>query len=494
MNGRISKKIESTTKRCVPALAVSLAALLALAGGQTAAGPAENGGRPNIVVILADDLGISDLGCYGADLIETPRLDALAKESAVFRQAYASAPVCSPTRAALMTGKHPARLGMTIWSEGSLGGPQNRKLLQGESKHDLPLSEITLAERLHEAGYATGLVGKWHLGNAQHYAETQGFDVDVGGTLWGAPHTFFWPYRGSGRFGQEFRYVPGLPRGKAGDYLTDQLTAAAIRFIDDAGEQPFFLLLAHHAPHTPIEAPAEMVEHFRGKLRPELKHQNAAYAAMLKSLDDNVGRVLDHLQQRGLAGKTLVVFTSDNGGYIGIDRKSGHSVPCTSNFPWRSGKGSLYEGGIRVPLLVRSPATRPGERTQRVVTADLSVTLLAAAGLLPPKDLPGDGVDFSAALGDASATISRDALYWHYPHYYETTTPVSAIRAADWKLLEYFEDGRRELYNLSDDPREAHDVAAHQPAKAAELARQLAEWRTTVGAKLPLPNPEYRAK
>lgn len=250
---------------------------------------------PNIVVILADDLGAIDLGCYGADLHETPRLDALAKESILFRQAYASAPVCSPTRAALMTGKHPARVGITIWAEGSLGGPQNRQLLQGDSKHDLPPDEKTLAERLHEAGYATALVGKWHLGDGDHSPETQGFDVNIGGTRWGAPQSFFWPYRGSGRFGQEFRFVPGLPLGKPGDYLTDKLTDAAISFIDRAGQQPFFLFLAHHSPHTPIEAPQPLIEHFQAKLKPELKHQNPAYAAMVKNLDHNVGRVLDHL-------------------------------------------------------------------------------------------------------------------------------------------------------------------------------------------------------
>src|SRR4051794_17544999 len=351
-----------------------------------------------MVVILADDLGAADLGCYGADLIETPRLDSLARESVVFRQAYASAPVCSPTRAALMTGKHPARVGITIWAEGSLAGPQNRKLIQGESKHDLPLEEVTLAERLHEAGYATALVGKWHLGDGDHAPETQGFDVSIGGTRWGAPQTFFWPYRGSGRFGQDFRYVPGLPLGKPGDYLTDKLTDAALAFIDSAGQRPFFLLLAHHAPHTPIEAPQPTVDYFQAKLRPEMKHQNSGYAAMIKSLDDNVGRVLDHLRSRGLAENTLVVFTSDNGGYVGVDRKSVFTAPCTSNYPLRSGKGSLYEGGIRVPLIVRWPGATAAERPQAVVTSDLFFTLLAAADLAAARDQQLDGIDLSSLV------------------------------------------------------------------------------------------------
>jgi arylsulfatase A len=450
--------------------------------------------RPNIVVILADDLGAVDLGCYGADLIETPRLDALAKESVMFRQAYASAPVCSPTRAALMTGKHPARVGITIWAEGSLAGPQNRKLIQGESKHDLPLEEVTLAERLHEAGYATALVGKWHLGDGDHAPETQGFDVSIGGTRWGAPQTFFWPYRGSGRFGQDFRYVPGLPLGKPGDYLTDKLTDAAIAFIDSARERPFCLYLAHHAPHTPIEAPADLVDHFKAKLRPEMKHQNAGYAAMIKSLDDNVGRVLDHLKARGLADDTIVIFTSDNGGYIGVDRRSSFNAPCTNNAPLRSGKGSLYEGGIRVPLLIRGPGWQAGERPQPVVTTDLFFTLLAAAGASPGADQPTDGVDLTPVLKSGAANIGHSTLYWHYPHYYETTTPVSAVRSGDWKLMEYFEDGRRELYNLRDDPTEARDLARSNPDKAADLTKELAHWRTSVGGKLPQPNTQYRGK
>src|SRR4029078_4231857 len=203
-------------------------------------------------------------------------------------------------------------------------------------------------------------------------------DMNIGGTRWGAPQSFFWPFKGSGRFGAaDFRYLPGLPLGKAGDYLTDTLTDAAISFIDSAGKQPFLLYLAHHAPHTPIEAPKDLVDHFQAKLKPEMKHQNAGYAAMVKNLDDNVGRVLDHLKTRGLLDNTIVVFTSDNGGYIGIDRKSAFAAPCTNNHPLRSGKGSLYEGGIRVPLIIRWPAAAASERMQPAHTGDLFFTLLA---------------------------------------------------------------------------------------------------------------------
>jgi arylsulfatase A-like enzyme len=448
---------------------------------------------PNIVLILADDLGAVDLGCYGADLHETPRLDRLARESVVFRQAYSAAPVCSPTRAALMTGKHPARLGITIWSEGSLAGPQNRRLLQGESKHDLPHEELTLSERLQKAGYVTGLVGKWHLGDADHAPETQGFDVNIGGTRWGAPQSFFWPYRGQGRFGQEYRYVPGLPLGKEGDYLTDALTDAAIRFIDSAGNRPFFLYLAHYAPHTPMEAPLPLVRQFTAKLRPDHKHKNPVYAAMVHKLDESVGRVLDHLSQRGLKENTIVVFTSDNGGFIGPDRRSQHpTTPCTSNHPLRSGKGSLYEGGIRVPLIVRWPGIKPGERPHAVMTTDLFVTLATSA--VGSMDEPFDGVNLSPVIQDRDSPLPPRNLYWHYPHYYETTTPVSAVRSGDWKLLEYFEDGRHELYNLAEDPYESRDLATHQPEKLAGLSRDLAQWRQAAGAKLPRPNPAYQAR
>jgi arylsulfatase A-like enzyme len=442
--------------------------------------------KPNIVLILADDLGWSDLGCYGADLHKTPHLDRLAQQAVRFTDAYAMS-VCTPSRAALLTGKHAARLKMTIWSEGTQGGPKNRKLIQAESLHDLPHTEITLAKRLHDAGYLTALVGKWHLGDAAHYPETHGFDVNIGGTQWGAPQTFFRPYSGSGRF-PEFRYVPHLEFGKPGEYLTDRLTDEALRVIDQAGDQPFFLYLAHHAPHTPIEAKPNDVSHFEAKIRPGQHHQNAVYAAMVKSLDDSVGRVLDHLKQRGLAENTIVIFTSDNGGYIGTEK--GQTVPVTSNAPLRSGKGSLYEGGIRVPLIVRWPGVTPAgvECREPVIVMDLFHTLTGALSLEKSKGA-ADGMDIGPLLRDPAQTLKREALYFHYPHYYPTTTPVGAIRAGDWKLLEYFEDGRCELYHLKNDPGEKTDLASRMPDKAASLRKQLQRWRAEVRAAEPTPNP-----
>jgi arylsulfatase A-like enzyme len=470
--------------------AVALAFLCSVSALEAAGAPK----RPNIVLILADDLGWADLGGYGADLHETPHLDRLAQRGMRFTDAYAMS-VCSPTRAMLLTGKHAARLRITIWAEGSLQGPTNRKLLQAESRHDLPHTETTLAKLLHEAGYLTALVGKWHLGDADHYPETHGFDINVGGTRWGAPQSFFWPYRGSGTFGSEYRYVPHLDFGRPGEYLTDRLTDEALRVIDRAGTQPFFLYLAHHAPHTPIEAKADDVKHFEARLQPGLHHRHPTYAAMVKSLDDSVGRILARLQERGLDDHTIVIFTSDNGGFIGPDPRSGLRIPVTSNWPLRSGKGSLYEGGLRVPLLIRVPGVTPPNATCRepVLLADLFPTLLAAAGL-PATKSTIDGLDLSALLRDPAAKLQRDALHFHYPHYYATTTPAGAIRAGDWKLLEYFEDNRVELYNLKDDLSEKTDRAKDQPDRAAALRLRLQEWRASVGAAMPTPNAGYKGK
>ncbi len=445
--------------------------------------------KPNIVLILADDLGWSDLGCYGADLHETPYLDRLAGQGMRFTSAYAM-PVCSPTRCALMTGRHAARVPMTIWSEGALNGPKNRKLLQATSLHSLPASETTVAKCLQQVGYLTALVGKWHLGDADHYPETHGFDVNIGGTHWGAPQTFWWPYRGTGRFGPEYRYVPNLEFGRPSEYLTDRLTDEALRVIEHAGNQPFFLVLAHHAPHTPIEAKPLDVAAFTSKLRPEFKHQNPVYAAMVKSLDQSVGRVVAKLKDAQLQENTILIFASDNGGFVGTDKKSGQTVPVTNNAPLRSGKGSCYEGGIRVPLIVQWPGVTTAGTicSQPVVVMDLLPTLLAAAGAsLPSVQL--DGVDLTRLLRNPSLALEPRQLFFHYPHYYETTTPVSAIRSENWKLLEYFEDSRIELYDLAQDLSETKEVSRQYPVKAAELLQSLRTWRSEIGAVLPTANP-----
>jgi len=459
--------------------------------------------RPNIVFILADDLGWTDLACYGSDLHETPHLDRLAQEGMCFTQAYAMS-VCSPTRAAILSGKHAARLHFTIWREGTFKPAGKRRLIEGETIHDLPHSERTLAEQFKGRGYLCFHVGKWHLGDGDHSPETHGFDINIGGTHWGAPTTFFHPFSGAGRFGPEFRYVPGLGLGGPGDYLTDRLTDEAIKLIDQAGERPFFLNLWYHNPHTPIQGKPDLVQKFRRRIKSGMGHKNPDYAAMVFSLDENVGRLLHRLDDKGLAGNTLVVFVSDNGGYIGIDRKSGQTVPVTSNAPLRSGKGSLYEGGIRVPLIVRHPGVVPAHTVcdEPVTCMDFLPTFLEATGVTPKVTAGSrkasssqlDGVSFYSLLRDPKSSLPKRPLFFHYPHYYPTTTPVSALRDGPWKLLEYFEDNHLELYNLDTDPGEATNLVRQMPKKAATLHRQLKNWQKTVAASLPKQNPGYVRK
>ncbi|MBI5282308.1 MAG: sulfatase [Candidatus Solibacter usitatus] len=441
--------------------------------------------RPlNFVFILADDLGWADTGPYGADLHETPNLDRLAGQGMLFTRAYAASPVCTPTRASIMTGKHPARLHMTVWRENSLNPPRDRKLIPPQTEPDLPHSEVTVAEMLRDAGYFTAHIGKWHLGGAAHYPETQGFDVNIGGALWGAPQTYFYPYSGSRNFGGEYRYVPGLHGGKPGEYLTDRLTTEALRTLDLAGSRPFFLNLWHHTVHTPIEGQPALVDKYKARIRPGMKHRNAAYAAMVQSLDDSVGRVMADLDRRGIADRTAVVFTSDNGGYVNPYQ----GLQVTDNSPLRSGKGSLYEGGLRVPLLVRWPGvTRPGSRCESpVCSTGFMATMAEMAGLRPPPAL--DGVSLGPLLRGDRPPADQE-LFFHYPHYYPTTTPAGAVIRGDWKLIEYFEDSHMELYNLKDDLSETRDLAAAKPEIARDLHARLKAWRAEVGAQMPVPNP-----
>ncbi|MEZ5404427.1 MAG: sulfatase [Bryobacteraceae bacterium] len=459
-----------------PARLTRRAALSALAAPFAAA---QQRRPPNIVLILADDLGWADLAAYGADLHETPHTTRLAGESIRFTNAYAAAPVCSPTRAAIMTGKHPARLGITTWHESALNPPKNRKLIPPVAVANLPLEETTIAERLHNAGYFTAAVGKWHLGTGGFYPENQGFDVNTGGTFWGAPQTFFWPYRGTRHFGGEARYVPGLPFGRPGEYLTDRLTDEALTVIDHAAGRPFFLYLAHHAPHTPVEGKADKVARYRAKITPGMHHRNPEYAAMVESFDESVGRVMDRLRERGLEQDTLLIVTSDNGGFI--NPYEGQAV--TDNAPLRSGKGSLYEGGLRVPLFLRWPGAAAGAACDTpVVSTDLYATMLEAAGL---DGGARDGLSLRPLAQDPKARLPRNELYFHYPHYYPTTTPVSAIREGDWKLVEYYEDGRVELYDLREDPSESRDLAASVPDRARRMRAKLAAWKKETGARLP---------
>ena len=462
--------------------------------GSPARGTAKGTSAPlNFLFILVDDLGWADIGCYGADLHETPNIDRLAKQAMRFTDAYAAAPVCSPTRASIMTGKYPARLHMTIWYEASANPPQGQKLIPPVTEGNLPHEQVTIAEVLKDAGYSTAHVGKWHLGDAGHYPETQGFDVNIGGTFWGAPATFFYPYRGSQHYGGEFRYVPHLEFGAQGEYLTDRLTDEALGILKTVKDKPFYLNLCFHTVHTPIEGKPELVEYYKNKVKPEMHHQNYEYAAMVHCLDENVGRILARLDELGIADRTVVFFSSDNGGFI----NQYQTKTVTDNYPLRSGKGSLYEGGVRVPLIVRWPGvTTPGSTSHEpVCSIDFYRTMLDIGGLAgdAKHNAEVDGQSLAPLLKNPGAKLNRDALCWHYPHYYPTTSPVSSIRRGDWKLLEYFEDGRVELYNLKSDLGEQNDLSKEMPDKVRDLQSRLQAWRTAMKAQLPTPNPKRKA-
>ena len=444
--------------------------------------------QPNIVFILADDLGWADIGVYGSDLHQTPNIDRLATQGVRFTNAYAASPVCTPTRASIMSGKYPARLHMTIWHEASKRPPLDRKVVPPVTVGSLPHEEVTIAEVLHDAGYITAHVGKWHLGTAAFYPQTQGFDYNIGGTFWGAPQTFFYPYSGNGKPFDGFRYVPHLEGGKAGEYLTDRLTDEALEILHDAADKPFFLHLGYHTVHTPIEGKPAVAARYQQRIEKGVHHQNAHYAAMVESLDENVGRVLAKLDQLGIADRTVVIFTSDNGGFV--NRYDGKVV--TSNHPLRSGKGSLYEGGVRVPAIVRWPGVTREDAVcdEPIITTDYYGTILALTGLSGDRahNRGVDGINLVPLLKDPKSRLDREALFFHYPHYYPTTSPVSSVRVRDWKLMEYYEDGRLELYNLADDPDEKRNLATAKPAKAKDLRGRLHAWLRSVNAQLPAPN------
>jgi arylsulfatase A len=477
--------VEMLSRRNFLKCAAWFAADIALTTGLRA-GTKEPSPHPNFVFILADDLGWADLGCYGSDLHETPNIDRLARQGMRFTDAYAAAPVCSPTRASIMTGKCPARLHMTIWYEASANPPRNRKLIPPVTQGNLPHEQVIIAEVLKDAGYFTAHVGKWHLGDAGHYPQTQGFDVNIGGTFWGAPATYFYPYSGSQRYGGEYRYVPHLEFGAKGEYLTDRLTDEALRVMDKVKDKPFYLNLCYHTVHTPIEGKSELVEYYKNKVKPGMNHQNYEYAAMVHSLDENVGRVINKIDELGVADCTIVFFFSDNGGYI----NEFNQKVVTNNYPLRCGKGSLYEGGIREPLIIRWPGvTKAGSVcSEPVCSIDFYPTFLDMTGLAgdPKHNADMDGISLVPLLKNPAGKLKRQALYWHYPHYYPTTTPVGAIRQGDWKLLEYFEDNHIELYDLSNDIGEQNDLVEKMPEKAEELRKRLGAWRKAVDAQMPI--------
>ncbi|HEY5312718.1 MAG TPA: sulfatase [Pirellulales bacterium] len=450
-------------------VSAGLAASLLSCSSAVAAEPAR---RPNFVFILVDDLGWTDLACMGGDLYETPHIDRLAREGMRFTNAYSACTVCSPTRAAVLTGKYPARLHVTDWIHGHKR-PKAKLRVPNWTEY-LPLEEETLAEALAPLGYASASIGKWHLGDDDAYfPDHQGFDLNIAGYGKGQPPHYFSPYN-----------IPTLTDGKAGEYLTDRLTDEACSFISEHADRPFFLYLPHYAVHTPLEAKPPAVEHLRKQVSAELRHTNPVYAAMIQSVDDCVGRVTAALTAAGVAEQTIIVFTSDNGGLL----------QSTSNVPLRAGKGSTYEGGVRVPLIIKWPGvTSPGSvSAEPVISVDFFPTILQMAGALRSPSPSIDGVSLVPVLSGKVDRLARDAIFWHYPHYHPGgATPYGAIRAGDWKLIEFYEDMHVELYNLADDLGEQHELSEVRPEKARQLRDRLHAWRSAVGAQMPTANPDY---
>ncbi len=456
--------------------------------------------QPNIIFILMDDMGWMDLSCQGSDFYETPNIDRLAGEGVRFTDAYASCPVCSPTRASVMTGRYPATVQLTNY----IAGMEKGILLSSPYLHYLPHEERTIATALKELGYSAWHVGKWHLGKAPYWPEHHGFDVNIAGCDWGLPRSgYFSPYG-----------HPSLADGPEGQHLTDRLTDEAIGLIKDRPDKPFFLNLCYHAVHTPIQGKPELVEKYRKKAADmgldkedpfevgehfPCEHKkdkrvirrkfqsDPAYAALVETVDENVGRLMAALEDEGIAGDTLVIFTSDNGGLATAEGSP------TTNRPLSEGKGWMYEGGTREPLIVRWPGvTEPGsECAVPVSTVDFFPTMIEAAGGDPSKETQVEGVSIASLLGGGDS-LDRDGIFWHYPHYgNQGGTPACAIRSGDWKLIEFFEDEHVELYNLREDISEDNDLAAEKADMAAELRRRLHDWLDRVGAGIPQPNPDY---
>ncbi len=428
---------------------------------------------PNIVVILVDDLGWMDLHCQGNPLLDTPQLDRLAKQGMRFTDAYAAAPVCTPTRAAMMTGKSPARLAITNHAPGHRPGfvPKGQDLAEAETLTYLPLGEVTIAERLKKAGYATGFIGKWHLSHRkgadangpwepQLRPEHQGFDLNIGGCDRGGPPSFFEPYG-----------IPNIPPRRKGDYLPERLADECISFLRTNQAKPFFLCWWDYSVHYPIQAPEQLIQKYRQ--RPGVK--DPAYAAMIEGMDTAIGRVLQELDFLGLATNTLVLFTSDNGSLFG-------------NEPLRANKGFLYEGGIRVPWIVRWPGiVKPGSTCSvPVISTDTYSTLLEAAGLKPVPEQAPDGESLLPLLRQ-TGSLQRKALYFHYPNYafHQRNRLGGAIREGDFKLIRNYDDDSLELYNLAADLGETRNLSATHPEMTQRLTAKLESWLKSSGARMP---------
>ncbi len=451
------------------------------------AGGAEGGKRPpNILFILVDDMGWKDAGFMGSEYYETPNMDRLAKEGMVFTQAYTCGPNCAPSRASILTGEYTPRHGIYTVGNSARGRAALRKLIPIKNTTILARKFVTFAEALKPAHYRSASMGKWHMGDDPEFGPRgQGFDVNVGGWRAGHPRSYFSPY-----------HNPALKDGPKGEYLTDRLTEEALKFIEENRNRPFLLYLPHYAVHTPLQAKKAMIEKYKKK-KPSHGQHNPVYAAMVESVDQGVGRILDKLRELGLEENTVVILSSDNGGVRTI----------TSQEPLRGGKGMLYEGGIRVPMIVRRPGkVKAGSVCDTpVIGVDFLPTFLEIAGVPKPKDLVLDGVSLVPLL--EGRKIPERPLFWHFPAYLQgrnvpgardpffRTRPCGVVRKGRWKLIEYFEDHALELYDLESDIGESHNLAASRPGKVKELMGLMKAWRKEVKAPVPTRlNPRYDPK
>ncbi len=456
--------------------------------------------KPNILFILVDDLGYSDLGYTGSTSYESPNVDALASEGMVFTNAYAASPVCSPTRAAIMSGKHPARLNLTDWIPGNRhwNPHKDQKLASKPFKLQLELEEYTVAEALKDAGYNTMFAGKWHLGEKdEYYPQFQGFDINIGGNKTGHPSGgFFSPYKN-----------PQLTDGYEGEYLTDRLTDEVIQFIKNKKNAPFFAYLSFYTVHLPMQGKPEKVKKYNQKFAEKFNDEESFskegktfyknrqnmphYAAMIESMDENIGRVLETLKKQGLSENTIIVFTSDNGGMATSNTID--NIP-TSNLPFRAGKGYLYEGGIKEPLIIKWPKKiKKGTISHSPVTStDLYPTLLDLADIRLQPDQHADGQSLEPLLKGKEQT--NKPIFWHYPHYSGGLggKPSGAVRLGDYKLIEFYEDMNVELYDVQKDIGERFDLSKKDPEKVNQLKTMLHEWRAAIGAQMPYPNTHFK--
>ncbi|MEE2877192.1 MAG: sulfatase [Candidatus Neomarinimicrobiota bacterium] len=459
--------------------------------------------KPNVVILLVDDLGWTDLGTYGSTFYETPNVDRLASEGIKFTQFYSAGTNCSPTRASIMTGVSPARLSITNW----IGGRQKGKLLPADNAEQLPAETYSLGEIFSDAGYMTGYIGKWHLGDTLSFPEHHGFQFNLATNRGGTPGAYFYPYRNARR--PELN-IPDLENGSEWEYLTERLTSEAIEFLRVYRDQPFLLILGYYTVHSPIVAQENKIEKYSQKASRlpalhghefdeekngtlnKLRQDHPTYAGMIESMDESVGRIDHLLKELGLADNTIVVFLSDNGGLSTL--VGGRTWMPTSNLPLRAGKAWLYEGGIRIPFIMRWPNRIPqGDVShERGITTDLLPTLLDMTGLGLRPDLHIDGESLWSVVRE-NKSLDRETLFWHFPHYSGSgALPGSAIRRGDNKLVWWYENNAIELYDLKHDLGEQHNLAEKDPELATNLKAQLESWLEVVDAQMTAPNPDWK--